>query len=282
MKNLTKRLFTPHPDNFCCIGKSPAAPDFLRFSFNTPQAQTFGQWIDILYQQLSPLLKQNPSQFQSLFPLQGFTRLPKSSLITTVLPSQDATGRIYPFGMARWSPKASFALSYYQSLADFPLAQHKNAVDLHKSLQTLLQQPLHPTSSPPITLKDVLAPPKLCRDILTLHSWVKRLRSVPDCKQAIDIVLTSPLDLFFWIPLVEYWLPKLRWEHIYWQKNRALVVFGPLSVKDYATWMQQQPLDAILSLSQPTAVDPPFYQKLSELFQKELKMLEVLNFLLYK
>lgn len=184
--------------------------------------------------------------------------------------------------MARWVPKTSFALSYYQSLVDFPLAHHKNAADLHKSLQILLQQPLNPASPPAIILQDILAPPKLCTDILTLHSWAKRLRSVPDCKQAIEIALTSPHELFFWLPLIENWLPNLRWEHIYWQKNRALVVFGPLSAQNCASWMQQKNLDFLLSLSQPTAVDPHFYQKLSTLFQKELKMLEVLHFLLYK
>ncbi len=277
-------------NDFCCVGKAPVAAEFIRFEVDTPVKQTFSRWVDTLYQQLLIGLKSTSSSMEPCFPIQGVCQIGSTLQLITILHSQDAQKRVYPFGISRWvNLDASMVFpyttltpfqKYFQTLTQVHLSQYQNSEVLYTHLKQIIKTHTLQTTTPifEFTLKNTY--PQFLSHILALHSWTARLHTIPDLKKHIVIPLQHPSFVYFWLPLLNHWLSSLKWKNIYWQKDKMLVSFSPVSAEECAEWILNKESSDTAYVDLKTAADPILHQSLTAFFKQDFyTLLELLKYL---
>lgn len=256
-----------------CVGKAPFYAEFIRFQIITLEAQQFASWVANLYKNfLSPLsLCHQP--WGSAFPIQFLWKNSDKRFVWgTILGSRDSKGRDYPLGIARWSLNP-FSVSFYECLADLDFHQFLHQSDFEQSLHALGLVTGGVNSA--VLIKELeVDQPLFYQLIEVFKSWAVRLNSMP-AYQGVEIPLPknsayrTQLSLIqFWIQLTERLLLTVKWQHIYWHKDRLLISFIPLSEGSLVAWiLQQKTVEKWISLSDKVAVDVSVQKTL----QRQLK-----------
>jgi len=93
-----KKLITYANDFMACLGKLPIHPEFIKHGLTHPMVIELDQWLQSAYQEI----KQIDTPLNQLLPKRFLFVKNHVPIIGTLTPSQDKSGRQYPFIMLRF------------------------------------------------------------------------------------------------------------------------------------------------------------------------------------
>ena len=243
-----------------CIGKVPFYAEFIRFQIVTIESQSFATWVSNLYQSFLPKLSLFNKEWSAVLPIQFLWKNSNRSFVLgSVLGSQDSKGRHYPLGIARWS-LSPFSVSFYEALASFDLNQFQHHATFERALHGLGF--LEGGAAPSLLMKGLQAEQSSFYQLIGIFkSWVLRFNSMRQY-QGIEIPLSNNIScrarlslIQFWIQLTERLIFTVKWQQVYWNTERLLISFIPLSEDALVSWALEKKTGQWISLSDKIAVD---------------------------